>query len=266
MNIREYYQKTSVSNFHASWISLVLAIAFFICHAFTLISGNILLITAPFIVLSFVQFTNHRIYEHRIKDLPVLSVESGTECLQSENFLLTFMPAPTLRLLLFAPNGSMLGEIRDRNMKWFMWMVPNTLSILLPKRYELVNHEGHLLAMFNVSGGLTNKVSIMDHLGNQIGNYQESEKKSLVKIAGMFYKNDKTDWMYVETSTGLHSFEIKTCNGEKVATYQEGWMPLEWGKRFKTNTPILTFLSQVDGGAKVAILGLCAAVLHHRSN
>ena len=266
MNIREYYQKTSVLNFHASWISLVLAIAFFICHAFTLISGNILLITAPFIILSFAQFANHRIYEHRIKDLPVISVETETEFLQNENFLLTFMPAPTLRLLLFAPNGSLLGEIRDRNMKWFMWMVPNFLSILLPKRYELVNHEGQLLAMFNVRGGLSNNVSIMDHRGDQIGYYQENEKNSLVKITGMIYRNDKTDWMCVQTSTGLHSFKIKTSVGEEVATYQEGWMPMDWGKRFKTNTPILTFPSHVDRHSKIAILGLCAAVLHHRSN
>ncbi|MGE7603726.1 hypothetical protein ACQKL5_14725 [Peribacillus sp. NPDC097675] len=171
------------------------------------------------------------------------------------------MPAPTLRLLLFAPNSSMVGEIRDRNMKWFMWMVPNALSILFPKRNELVDHDGQLLALFNVKGVLINWVLIMDHLENQIGYYQENEKNSLVKIKGMIYKDDRTEWMCVQKSIGLRSFEIKTCIGENVATYQEGWMPLEWGKRFKTNTPILTFRSQVDGRDKVALKGLCATVL-----
>ena len=85
MNIREYYQKTSNSNFHASWISLVLAIVFFICHAFTIIPGNILLITAPFIFLSIAQFVSHRIYENRIKELPIELIETNTSLLQTEH-------------------------------------------------------------------------------------------------------------------------------------------------------------------------------------
>ncbi|MFE4239971.1 hypothetical protein ACM6Q7_12545 [Peribacillus butanolivorans] len=264
MNIREYYQKTSNSNFHASWISLVLAIVFFICHAFTIIPGNILLITAPFIFLSIAQFVSHRIYENRIKELPIELIETNTSLLQTEHVLLTFMPAPTLRLLLFAPNGSLLGEIRDLNMKWFMWMVPNFLSMLLPKRYELVDHEGHLLAKYYIKRGLFNKVTILDHQGGVIGFYQEN--KSLVKINGMIYKFDGTEWMPVQTSGSLTSFEIKTKEGEKVVSYQEGWMPLEWGKRFKTNTPILTFSSNVEESPKIIIFGFCAATLNHRSN
>lgn len=130
MNIREYYQKTSNSNFHASWISLLLAIVFFICHIFAMIPGNILLITSPFIFFSIAQFVSHRIYENRMKELPDEHIGTNAGLFKNEHVLLTFMPAPTLRLLLFAPDGSLMGEVRDSNMKWFMWMIPNFLSML----------------------------------------------------------------------------------------------------------------------------------------
>jgi hypothetical protein len=264
MNIRDYYQKTSNSTFHASWISLVLAVIFFILHALMMISGNILWITAPFILLSIVQFTSHRIYEQRIKELPLEPIETSTALLQTENILLTFMPAPTLRLLLFASNGSLLGEIRDQNMKWFMWMVPNFLSMLLPKRYELVNQKGELLAKYDIKGGLFNKLTIRNHQGNLIGFYRED--KTLLKINGMIYRADWTEWMPVQTPAGLNSIEIKTTEGKRVASYQTGWMPLDWGRRFKANTPILTFPTHVEENSKIVILGFFAAALHHRSN
>ncbi|AOH55277.1 hypothetical protein ABE28_013030 [Peribacillus muralis] len=264
MNIREYYQKISNSNFHASWISLGLAILFFIGHVTSLIRGPIILITSPFIFFSIVQYIIHRIYENRIKELPHDLYGKNADLLDAEHILLTFLPAPTLRLLLFAPDGSLLGEIRDRNMKWFMWMVPNFLSMLLAKRYELVDHDGRLLANYHIKKGLFNEMSIMDEEGSLIGSYEE--KRTLMKIEGMIYKEDGTEWMPIHTPGSLNSFEIATKNGEKIVSYQEGWMPLEWGKRFKTNTPILTFSSHVEEIPRFIIFGFCAATLNHRSN
>ncbi|MGE7759873.1 hypothetical protein [Peribacillus sp. NPDC097895] len=264
MNIREYYQKTSSSNFHASWISLGMAVIFFICHIFSLIPGNILLITVPFIFFSMAQYVSHRIYENRVKELPIGPIETNAGLLKTEYVLLTFMPAPTLRLLLYAPNGSLMGEIRDVNMKWFMWMIPNFLSMLLAKRYELVDHGGRVLAKYHIKRGLFNKMTIMDDQDCLIGSYQEN--RSLLKISGMIYKEDGTEWMPIQTQGSLNSFEMTTKDGEKIVSYQEGWMPLEWGKRFKTNTPILSFSSNVAEIPKIIVFGFCAATLNHRSN
>lgn len=264
MNIREYYQKMSHSNFYASSISLGLAVIFFIGHVVGLIPGPIILITAPFILISIALYIVHRIYESRIKELPRDLYGTNTGLLDAEHILLTFLPAPTLRLLLFAPDGNLMGEIRDRNMKWFMWMVPNFLSMLLAKRYDLVNPEGHVLAEYHIGRGLFNEMAIMDEEGSLIGSYQE--KRTFMKIEGMIYKEDGTEWMPVDTPGSLNSFEIATIAGKKIVTYQEGWMPVEWGRRFKTNTPILTFSSHVEKIPRLIIFGFCAAALNHRSN
>ena len=63
------------------------------------------------------------------------------ELFRTDHILFTFMPAPTLRLLLFDHKGLLLGEIRDQNMRWFMWMIPNFLSLLFPKEYVLINNK-----------------------------------------------------------------------------------------------------------------------------
>ena len=62
------------------------------------------------------------------------------------------MPAPTLRLLLFDHKGLLLGEIRDQNMRWFMWMIPNFLSLLLPKKYVLMNNKEDIVANYHLKG------------------------------------------------------------------------------------------------------------------
>ncbi|MBR8645952.1 hypothetical protein KEH51_24445 [[Brevibacterium] frigoritolerans] len=92
-----------------------------------------------------------------MKELPEEHIGTNAGLLKNEHVLLTFMPAPTLRLLLFAPDGSLMGEVRDLNMKWFMWMIPNFLSMLMAKRYELVDHEGRLLAKYHIKGGFSIK-------------------------------------------------------------------------------------------------------------
>ena len=45
----------------------------------------------------------------------------------------------------------------------------------------------------------------------------------------------------------LYSLHLQTVDEKKVASFQEGWMPVEWGKRFELNTPIITFSSMCRG-------------------
>ena len=79
-----------------------------------------------------------------------------------------------------------------------------------------------------------------------IGYYKESWKDSLFKIKGMLYQSDGTEWISVASAASLYSLHLKTVDGKKVASFQEGWMPLDWAKRFEMNTPIITFSSMVD--------------------
>ncbi|OIK07650.1 hypothetical protein [Bacillus sp. MUM 13] len=267
MNIRTYYVKTAKICFRTSWISLIMAAAFFALHLFGVLTGNILEIEAPFILFSIISFAGYRVYENRAQGLPIEAVTSCKPLEEQRNLLAAFMPAPTLRVLLFEPNGALAGEIRDMNMSWYMWMIPNSVSLILPKRYGLYNSTGKLLGMYNFGWGLLNKVVMKDGEGQLIGSFKEVWKKSLFKVNGMIAGAGGEDWIPVSIGGLLNDFELITCSGKKIVRFQKGWMPIEWGERFKEmNTPVLSFSEAAEMKEKVAVLGFCAAVLHHRKN
>lgn len=267
MNIRTYYEKISRMCFHVSWIALIIAGVFFVLHASKVFQGDIIAITAPFLLVGIINFTGSRIYEKRMEDMPEENVVSAVSLLEANDILLTFMPAPTLRVLLFQPDGSLLGEIRDRNMRWFMWMVPNSLSMFLPKRYTLTNAEGKMLAEYEIKWGIRTVLIMKDASGSPIGCYSECLKESLIRLKGMIYTADGQEWVPVNVSGLLNKFEMETKSGKPVASFQKGWMPLDWGRRFKElNTPILTFHEKATAEEKIAVFGFCASAFNHRSN
>ncbi|MDQ0217888.1 hypothetical protein ELQ35_00150 [Peribacillus cavernae] len=268
MNIRTYYERTARRCFHVSWLTLIIAVIFFVLHVCNVFEGNIIAITLPFLFLSIAQFCVSRTYENRMKDLPPDNVMmTNVSPLATKDVLLTFLPAPTLRVLLFHPNGSLLGEIRDLNMHWFMWMIPNSFSLVLPKRYLLTNGEGEVLAEYKMKWGIKTVIYMKDNTGRLVGHYRESLKESIIRLKGMIYTAEGQAWMPINVGGLLHNFDIETEGGKHIVSLRKGWMPLEWGTRFKEmNTPILSFDDQAKVEEKIAVFGFCASAFHHRSN
>ncbi|PLS17082.1 hypothetical protein CVD28_13580 [Bacillus sp. M6-12] len=269
MNIRQYYRKISHICFQAAWISLTLSILFFFLHAAGVLSGHILAIVLPFIMISIGNYISFRVFDTRAQELPsgwpLLNEES--KLFDERHLLFAFMPAPTLRAVLFSPNGKAVGEIRDQNMKWYMWMIPNSLSLLLPKKYGLYNSDGTLVGAYIFKWGLFQKASIKDQNGKDIGYYRESRKVSLFRLKGMIVSPDGKPWFAIDAGGLLQDFQLTNAVGIPLVTYKKGWMPLEWGNRFKdSNTPIISFHDSATANDKIAALGFCAAALHHRSN
>lgn len=265
MNIRDYYQKTAKACFFVAWISLLLAIIFLICHFLRIFPKDMLTLIFPIIIFSLTHFIYFRVYNNRVEKLGDEPFETSGELFRTENILIVFMPAPTLRLLLFDHKGLLLGEIRDQNMHWFMWLVPNFLSLLFPKKYELINSKEEVIAKYILKAGLTNSMMIYNTNDEIIGRYKENWRDSLLKIKGMIFKTSG-EWISVSSKASLYKLDLKTLDNIKVAAFQEGWMPQEWMARFELNTPIITFSSLVDKSERTIILGFFAAVLHHRDN
>ena len=214
MNIRDYYQKTAKACFIVAWISLILAILFFISHIFQLFPKEILTLAIPLILFSVIHFIYFRMYDNRVDKLENKTIETSGELFSTEDVLVVLMPAPTLRLLLFNSDGFLLGEIRDQNMRWFMWLIPNFLSILLPKKYELVNHQGDLLAKYHLTGGLSNSMTVYNANNGIIGNYQEEWKKSWFKIKGKLYRG-RREWISIQSKLTALFFTAPVRRGKE---------------------------------------------------
>ncbi|MGG3943642.1 hypothetical protein ABEV54_19615 [Peribacillus psychrosaccharolyticus] len=266
MDIRTYYNQIAKMCFYAAWTCTGLAFLFFILKVMKVLDTNVFFITGPFILLSIFHFIGYRIYENRLINFPEMVVQKNSNLFKEENLLVTFLPAPTLRMLLFAPNGKLVGEVRDQNMKWYLWLIPSVLSIILPKKYGLYGTDGELVAEYNLRGGIKQGVTMIVN-GEVIGCFRQTYKESLFSFKGEIRGQNGSEWMTVNPNNFFTNFEIKNQAGANLVTFQKGWMPREWSTIFKElNTPILTFHSSAKINDKIVVLGYVASVYNHRSN
>ncbi|MEH6945260.1 hypothetical protein [Bacillus sp. JJ722] len=266
MNIKQCYHTTATIYLNISLFTVALSIILFTVNLTILDKHGIWGTTIPFMFISCVYFVCFLIYKKRYQSIPGEISASCTTPLEERDVLLAFMPAPTLRVLLFNEKGKLLGEINDSNTSWYNWIIPNSILALMPNSYVLTDSKGNILATFEVNGWFSNDMSFYDEKGNQVGNYQEDWKQSLVRYKGTVRDDDGSIRMTVDISGFLQSFIIPSEEGKMLVSYQKGWMPLEWAERFKLNTPILTFTNLTTKEDRLCIYGLCARLLSHCKN
>ncbi|PLT28701.1 hypothetical protein [Peribacillus deserti] len=265
MNIQNYYKKSSRINYYTSWVSLVIAVSFFVLHIFNKIYGNILYMTGPFIVISAAAYWRFKLNESRGQETQSRPEAFGL--FEESNILLAFLPAPTLRILLFEPGGNVIGEIRDINMKSYLWFIPYPFTELIPRRYGLYDREGTLISNYTVKGIFAEKMIIRNNDEEIIGIYKEELSKSVFKMQGMVFDSTQNPWIPLKAGAWQNGFTLEDCQGKKIGSLQKGIMPLEWAARFKEpNTPILRFHELAEDTEKMAAFGICASLFNSESN
>ena len=268
MNIKQYYKKIATVYLNLSIFSLVLSILSLILSTQILHVNHVWEVTIILMVYSCISFIFFHVYKKRFSSLPDDFPKSETSPLTEENVLLRFMPAPTLRILLFNPKGKYVGEVKDMNMSWYKWMIPNSLMMFFPQKYELIDTNGQMLATFNTYGFLASHFSVYNKEGRLIAYYKENWKKSLFRYNGTIHSRDHSIRMKIDSVSGfLYSFFIYSAADQKLASYQKGYMPLEWGERFKEmNIPVITFMDKADEDDKLCIYALCSKLLNYNNN
>jgi hypothetical protein len=266
LNIRDYYEKTAKGSYYTAWIFLIMAIIIVGLHVFQKLSGQIWM-TIPFMILSIVYFVIFRVNESRTSKVIEPKAHNENMILDEKELAAAFMPAPTLRMLLFTKQGTVTGEIRDRNMKWYKWLIPGSLTLFLPKQYGLYDDQDSLLAIYEIKAGFGHQLVVKNSEEKVVGIFEGNRQKSWVTINGEMYKPDGQAWLAVKTDRSLSGFYIQTDDEKKVAHFQKGWLPAEWGRVCPDpNTPILTFDESVHQEEKIMIFGICAVIFHHRNN
>ncbi|WP_019241819.1 MULTISPECIES: hypothetical protein [Bacillus] len=267
MNIKHYYKKTANVYLNISLFSLLISGGVFFFALFFLTKREIWVSTTPFMLLSCLYFANYVVYTRRFESLPDELDTSKSNLLEEENILMTFMPAPTLRVLLFTPKGKLVGEICDYHSEWYHWLIPNSLSAILPHTYVLKDQNQRTLATYKLSSFMQNSMSIFNESEELIAHYKENWKKSFFRFNGEVINADGCVRMNINISGFLQSFTISSIDNRNLVSFQKGWMNLEWGEKFKElNTPILSFTSVSTNEDKLCIYGICARLLNHRKN
>ncbi|MGM9926859.1 MAG: hypothetical protein ACI35P_02820 [Bacillus sp. (in: firmicutes)] len=267
MNIKQFYKTIAGMYLNISLLLTIISGLTFIFSYLYAEDNAIILAVFPFFLLSCMYFFTFLVYKRRYYHLPNTIPVNDRTPLEEEHILLVFMPAPTLHILLFHPKGKLLGEMKDGKSQWYKWFIPNSFSVFFPHSYELTDFDGNVLATYKQHRFFSTKQVFYNEKGEELAVYEQDWKKSLFRYKGEVTNQDKSIHMKIDVGGMVQSFSILTADHRKIVSFQKGWMPLEWGEKFKEfNTPILSFGSHCSDDEKLCIFGVCAYLLRYSKN
>lgn len=260
MKIHKYYHYAAMTSLHASIVALIPPF-FLICIGVTLKQHHsVVLLTLPFMVYSFIAYQIYLVNKHRMEVLDETVVETTEESVVESSMAVQFLPAPSLRMLLFSQNGQLGVEIKDVYQYKFRWFIPYFIDQFFPKTYTCSNSDGGELFTFVLKG---KNILIINRVDGQcVGRvHRKSFKRYVVET------DRSTKEVFLQSSSLFT--DIKLCNsqGEILARVRRGFLPRIWDRHIKdVNTPILTFNDEVTDLDKVIFLSILTKIYRYRNH
>jgi len=244
MSIKQYYFSTAQSYFHAFIVAITLFSLILMIGLFLPSRPPLGLLLIPFLLFAVVQFQGYLRYKKRSKEALFVRLEEELDDFFSySDYLLTFAPAPALRLLLFHPNSLLAGEIKELNHNLWRYLLPDMLDRRLKKTFGLYDSKGKLLAYFVA---MNQRVEVVDVEMNVVMIYDHHKQLGIV---------DETGMKFTRCSHSSVFMDVRIEREEQVVSrLQKGWMPIKWTKEFKINSPILSFDISSNQGDKLLTL------------
>jgi hypothetical protein len=238
MNIQQFYLQKANTNLNGSIISAV--ILFVILSLSLAFSWNLplFLVIVPFLLVSLFHYNGYVLYKNKMEEtaVPVPRYENE-KLFELNSLLLTFAPAPAIRVLFFTPDGIFAGAMRETRIRRYRWFIPYFADKRIRKKIGIFDSEGIIQASLIQE---RNRFKMYDQKSNVIGLFYPSNSRAgSTGIA--FLGNGRK--LRIEESSGLfHDLKLIRDEGAYAARLQKGWMPLEWTHYFKeANTPVLSF-------------------------
>jgi hypothetical protein len=260
MKIKNYYQYAALTSLHASIVALIPPFLL-VCVAFVLRQHmSILLFTFPFILYSFISYQIFLVHKHRIEDSKEPVISEAEESVDSPSFAIQFLPAPSLRMLLFSQNGQLNGEVMDAYPKKVRWFLPYFIDQFFSQVYTFSMPNGEVLYTFVQKG---NHVQVIEKDGNKcIGNIQvKSSKRCVIET------NMETREVYIQSSSFFTDIRFYNTQGNLLGRVRRGFLPQAWDKHFKdANTPMLTFHEQLTDFDKILLIAILAKMFRYRNH
>jgi hypothetical protein len=262
MNIQHYYLKTADISLNASLTALMPPF-FFLLLFFNKFQGAILVIIFfPFIIYSLLCHQIYLLNKQRAAEAAASNFynigQAPLPFLQQSSVLIAFLPAPSLRMVIFDTEGRRIGEIRDMKMRKLRWFLPYFIDRFFPKRLGIYDHTENLEASI-----------IIRKRGIEVTSSNDECKEMLeFKKDGTTLLFQNGDRRYAVPKTFLHTdLQVLDDQSHKIARLRKGWMPFEWGKRFKDpNTPVLSFNESLAAKEKRRIYAIFAALFLYRNH
>ncbi|MGG7618178.1 hypothetical protein [Bacillus coreaensis] len=260
MKIHNYYYYAAMTSLHASIVAQIPPF-FLVCIGITLKQHySILLSILPFIVYSFISYQIFLVNKHRMEDSEESVIGRSAECVVGSSMAIQFLPAPSLRMLLFSENGQLSAEIKDFYQYKFRWFIPYFIDQLFPKTYTFSKSDVGELYTFILKG---KNILIMNNVGGKCVTRVQRKSIKRYVVETNFAKKE----VIVQSSAFFTDIKIYNFQGEILARVRRGFLPRIWDKHIKdVNTPILTFSKEVSDYDKVILLSILTKIYRYRNH
>lgn len=251
MNIQRYYRLKGQAFLNESLIVLFFAI--FLLPSFLIIGKMFFLL--PYILMSVYFYQMYLLNEMRSEQTFYSSISSQVEnfsfLFERKELLITFLPAPSLRMCFFVPEGCFSGEIRDLYFHKIRWFLPNFLDRKFAGKYGLFDEKNDLYFTFRLNGRNGMIVETKNGLP-----YIQLKKR--MKKNEWIILNDHTEQkIFVKLEWFVTDFKFFDEKGEWLARVRKGWMPLEWEPFINDpNTPVFSFKEGLTSQERLAIFAI----------
>jgi len=260
MKIHNYYHYAAMMSLHASIVALIPPFLL-VCIGVTLKQHHsVLLLTLPFIVYSFISYQIFLVNKHRMEDSDEPVIERIEESVVGSSMAIQFLPAPSLRMLLFNKNGQLSAEIKDLYDYKFRWFIPYFLDQFFPKTYTFSKSVGGELFTFILK---RKKILIINNVsGKCVASVHRKSIKRYVVETNIAKKE-----VIVQSSSFFTDIKLYNSQGEILARVRRGFLPRIWDKHIKdVNTPILTFSEEVTDFDKVLLFSILTKIYRYRNH
>ncbi|MDQ0270498.1 hypothetical protein [Cytobacillus purgationiresistens] len=256
MNIQQYYHKAAVISLNASLASLIPPF-FLLVYSLMLVPPKVVIgFSIPFLIYSFISFQAYVMNQKRANEIGEMDrseVTSADSLFQQRVMSITFLPAPSLRVLFFNSAGCVLGEIRDIHSQSYRWFLPYFIDRLSRyKHYGLYDHQNEVIAFFSMS----RKKVVIQCEGKQ-SELLFNHKASSNHIEFMNEESGKS--YYVERARMYMDYKIFINSSVEAVSLKKGWMPASWGHQIKdANIPFLTINRELSSDDQLAVFAMIA--------
>lgn len=253
MKINEYYRDTANLNLNGSIAALFPSIAIVAANLSIIKNKEIMLLTIPFLIYSFVcfQFYLYRRRQSISINRSMVNSEGSTESLfEARHLLVLYLNTSSSRLQFYFPNGHLAGMMKRYRGKGIK-------KLSVSKIYALYNLENQAIGYYKVSGRKMIKIEVFNHKRQYLGCFQRRKqdwrttKKELLDSTGRYIG-------VVEGAAAFMDERLINSNHLLEGRLRRGWMPMEWSSLFpEPNTPVLSLgesLSEQDKLLRMSFL------------
>jgi hypothetical protein len=258
MNIKQYYRRHAFVQFAVACVcilGIVLLIGMGVKRKWE--------IFIPLVVFSLFFFSASWLNFRRAAEVKIEKRGEVKGISSLHDYILLQLPAADAHILFFEPSGLLVAELRSRRNYPFAWLYPRFLKEMWRKQWTLYSQSGEVLAHYRRSFGRYATLYVYNKDNQLIGAYLEAKSAHLARIEGTLLNASEEKVATFNVEDNLYQYKIIGVDGKQLVSFSRGWVPLEWGKRFKeADTPVITMNSQLDECTRYIILGMAAYLMH----